>query len=294
MNSRRCVLVPLLAMLAGCGGVPPEPVPSRAPSSVIASSPRASATAEASPASPSEAAPTSSASPSPERPSAAAPTASASRSPSAVTRPLGHLGPLKPADFSSTVDNQWFPLVPGASWTLLGVKDRKRAEDVFTVLPTTEVVAGVECVIVSDDLSLNGVPTERTTAYFARHRDGSVWFFGEDIHHLNSKGQVISLDGSWRAGLDRAVPGLMMPAHPKVGDAFDQKTAHAHFEVLAVAKPVEVPAGAFPKTLVIEESDSSEPGIKARKFYAPSIGEVRDVSVGGPLEEMKLFEFRRP
>jgi hypothetical protein len=222
------------------------------------------------------------------------PTPTPSPSPTTAARPLGDLGPLDPADFSSTVDNGWYPLVVGSQWTYEGVKDRKRATDVFKVLATTEAVAGVTCVILQDDLALNGVPTERTTGYFAQHRDGSVWFFGEDIHELDAKGRVVGLDGSWRAGLDGATPGLMMPATPGVGDVFVQATAHAHFEVLSVAKAVKVPAGSYPAALLIEESDPEEPGLKARKYYVPQIGEVRDVSVGGPFEEMTLTAFRGP
>jgi hypothetical protein len=219
---------------------------------------------------------------------------SPSTSPSTAALPLGELGPLDPSTFSSLVDNQWYPLIPGTTWTMKGVKDRKRAVDVFKVLPATEDVAGVTCVVLEDDLSLNGVPTERTTGYFAQHRDGSVWFFGEDVHELNSKGRVVGLDGSWRAGLDGAVPGLMMPADPQRGDTYVQETAHAHFEVLAVDRSVKVPAGIFQTTLVIEESDPEEPGLKARKFYAPATGEIRDVSVGGPLEELSLIRYQRP
>ncbi len=276
MRHHRFVLAAgLVAVLAGCGGsgAVPSTVGSIGGASPVPSESAISTPVIASPA---------------------ASSPSLAPSASAPSRPLGDLGPLDPRTFSTTVDNRWFPLVPGTSWTLTGVKDRKRAEDVFEVLPKTEVVAGVTCVIVQDDLSLNGVPRERTTGYFAQHQDGSVWFFGEDVHKLDSNGRVVSLAGSWRAGLDGAVPGLTMPADPKAGDSFDQITAHAGFEVLAVDKSVKVPAGTFPMTLLIEESDPEEPGIKARKYYAPGLGEVRDVSVGGPLEEMKLAEYRRP
>lgn len=274
MKLRRSLLIPvLLASLGGCSG--PSPVPAPSPSAPVPGS-IPLATIEPSPTTASTAAP------SPSTPG-----------PSTAARPLGDLGPIVPSDFSTTVDNQWFPVVLGATWTLKGVKDRKRAEDVFRVLPGTEVVAGVTCVIVEDDLTLNGVPIERTTSYYAQHRDGSVWFFGEDVRQLNPKGQVSGLAGSWRAGLDGAVPGLTMPAQPKVGDKFSQKTAHARFEVLGVANPVKVPFGAFATTVLIEESDPEEPGIKARKYYAPTLGEVRDVSVGGPLEDMKLTTYSR-
>ena len=64
--------------------------------------------------------------------------------------------------------------------------------------------------------------------------------------------------------------------------------------MLAVGKLLKVPAGTFPQTVLIEESDPQEPGIKAHKYYGPGTGELRDVSVGGPLEELSLAQYRRP
>lgn len=276
MTARRSVLIPLLlALLVGCTTTSTGPTFTQGAAGPTGSPPAAT---------PSSLPAQSEPGPSPS----AVPTAST------ATRPLGDLGPIVPADFSSIVDNQWYPLAIGTSWTLEGVKDRKRAEDVFRVLPHTEEVAGVTCVIVEDDLTLNGVPIERTTSYYAQHRDGSVWFFGEDVHELNRAGAVVGLHGSWRAAVDGAVPGLTMPAAPRVGDKFSQTTAHAFFEVLGIDVPVKVPFADYPATLQIEESDPEEPGIKARKYYAPGFGEVWDVSIGGPLEEVKLVEYTRP
>jgi hypothetical protein len=208
--------------------------------------------------------------------------------------PLGELGPADPATFSTAVDNTWFPLPPGGRWTYKGVKDAKRAVDVFSVDGDTVVIDSVTCVSVTDDLSLNGVPIERTVSYFAQHDDGSVWFFGEDVHRLDRAGRVTGLDGSWRAGVDGAVPGLMMPADPAKGDTWKQVTAHAGFEVLTTTKAVDVPYGSYPDAVAIEESDPGEPGIKFRKYYVASVGPVWDVNVGGPLEEVKLTDFRQP
>jgi hypothetical protein len=40
--------------------------------------------------------------------------------------------------------------------------------------------------------------------------------------------------------------------------------------------------------VLIEEADPNEPGLLAHKYYVRDLGMVRDVSVGGPLEELKL------
>jgi hypothetical protein len=44
----------------------------------------------------------------------------------------------------------------------------------------------------------------------------------------------------------------------------------------------------------MEEADPTEPGLLAHKYYVRDIGMVRDVSVGGPLEELKLRSIQRP
>ena len=41
----------------------------------------------------------------------------------------------------ATIDNAWFPLIPGTSWTYQGVKDGEKAIDAVTVTRDTKMVA---------------------------------------------------------------------------------------------------------------------------------------------------------
>jgi len=221
-------------------------------------------------------------------PSAAAPSPAA-----APAGPLGVLGRVDAADFVAAVDNPWFPLRPGTVWTYIGVKDAKHATEIMTVLPGTTVIDGVPCVALQDDVTLNQVRVERTVTYHAQHRDGSVWLFGEDARQVDRKGNVRGIEGSWRAGLDGAVPDLLMPAAPAKGNVFDERTAELHITVLGTAEAVDVPEGRH-QGVLMEEADPTEPGLLAHKYYVRDIGMVRDVSVGGPLEELKLQSVQRP
>jgi hypothetical protein len=239
----------------------------------------------------------------PGTPSAAAsvpadePSASPSADPPPAAAPAGPLGVLDrvdPADFVAAVDNPWFPLRPGTVWTYIGVKNAKQATEVVTVLPGTTVIDGVPCVALQDDVTLNQVRVERTVSYYAQHRDGGVWFFGEDEHQVDRQGNVRGIEGSWRAGLDGAEPDLLMPAAPAKGNVFDERTAELHVTVLGVDETVNVPEGSHQGAVLLEEADPTEPGLLAHKYYVRDIGMVRDVSVGGPLEELKLQSVRRP
>ena len=61
---------------------------------------------------------------------------------------------IDPANFVRTVDNPWFPLVPGQSRVYEGVRDGKAAHEVFMVTAETKTILGVPCVVVRDSLAL--------------------------------------------------------------------------------------------------------------------------------------------
>ena len=220
-----------------------------------------------------------------------APTAAASTSPSAS-------GSIDPTDFVATVDNPWFPLIPGTVFTNTGMKDGKRAVDTFEVGHETMVIAGVTCVVIHDSLKLDGVLEERTSDYYGQDRAGNVWYFGEDTDELDAKGNVTTTEGSWHAGVDGAMPGIYMSADPAVGQSFAQEfyEGHAedHFRVKALAVHVKVPFGSYADALLTEEWTPLEPDVLDNKYYVRGIGQVREVAVKGDPEELSLARIQRP
>ena len=111
-------------------------------------------------------------------------------------------------DFSPKVDNPIFPLQPGRTLIYSGTKDGKKALNVFAITKRTKVIAGVTTRVVQDRLYLNNVLEERTADYYAQDKCGNVWYFGEDTATLDAAGHVVSTDGSFRAGVDGAQPGV--------------------------------------------------------------------------------------
>jgi hypothetical protein len=199
--------------------------------------------------------------------------------------------------FVRGVDNPWLPFRPGTEWVCRGVKDGKAARDVVTVTSRTRTIAGVRCVAVDDRLYLRGKLAERTTDWYAQDAHGSVWYFGEATAELDASGRVTSTEGSWRAGVNGARAGIVMPARPRVGQTFRQEYlkdhAEDHFRVLSVSAAVRVPYTSSKHALLTKEWTPLEPGVIDHKLYVRGIGMVEEQTVKGGDEQAKLVSFRR-
>ena len=204
---------------------------------------------------------------------------------------------IDPANFVATIDNPWFPLIPGTVLTYRGIKDGEVADETFTVTTKTKVVAGVTCVVVHDELKLGGELAETTDDWYVQDRDGNVWYFGEATQELEG-GKVVSTEGSWEGGVNGAEPGIYMPAHPTVGQSFIQEfyagQAEDHFVVLLTSTKVKVPLGSFSGVLLTAEWTPLEPDVLSEKFYVKGTGEVREVDVAGGDEKLDLTKVVRP
>jgi hypothetical protein len=154
---------------------------------------------------------------------------------------------IDPANFQATVDNPWFPLKPGFTYIYTGVKDGKPSRDVHVVTPSTRLIDGVPCAVVSDRLYLSGVLEEKTTDHYTQDLQGNVWYFGEATEELDTNGNVTSTEGSWLTGQDGALPGVFMEADPVVGHSFQQEYYAGHaedqYQVVSLASSVTVAPG---------------------------------------------------
>ena len=88
---------------------------------------------------------------------------------------------LNPADFTTEIDNPYWPMSPGARWEIR-VTDTEGSvqNEVITVTDRTRRIAdGVEARIVHDVVSEAGKPVEITDDWYAQDSDGNIWYFGE-------------------------------------------------------------------------------------------------------------------
>ena len=67
---------------------------------------------------------------------------------------------------------------------------------------------------------------EKTNDYFAQDKAGNVWYFGEDTKEFEN-GKVVSTEGTWRAGVDGATPGIIMLARRRSATNMTRRTPSA-------------------------------------------------------------------
>src|SRR5919197_5189741 len=155
-----------------------------------------------------------------------------------------------------------------------------------------KVILGVTCIEVRDRV-WNDELIEDTRDWYAQDKEGNVWYFGENAKEIDH-GLVVSLEGSWTAGVDFAKPGIIMEAHPATGDFYRQEfslgTAEDVAKVVSVDQDVSVPAGKFDDCLKTKDTSPLDPGVVEFKFYAPGVGQVleTDPSTGERLALIRI------
>jgi hypothetical protein len=212
----------------------------------------------------------------------------------AASRPPEGSEVWRPSDgsrFSARVDH---PLVPLASVPVTNFEGTERKLLVFRsevrvesrVLERTDSVAGVPVAVVDVKEYKDGQLVEHTLDYYAQDKEGNVWYLGERVDDI-AGGKVVGHRGEWLAGQDGARPGLFMPAHPKVGQTFQQERAPGVAEdrstVVAVGLEVRTPQGTFSDCIKTKDVAPLD-RVTEFKHYCPGVGLVREEGVGERLE----------
>lgn len=192
---------------------------------------------------------------------------------------------IEPAGFGPIIDNPWLPLVPGTTFVYEVEEDGELVLGEVTVTCDTRIVQGVTTTVVFDREWVDGVLAESTFDWFAQDLDGNVWYFGEDTQELDEDGNVISTEGSWEAGVDGAVAGIVMLADPAAGLSYQQEyaadVAEDRARILRVDAPASIGMGDYAECLKIKEWTPLSPGALEHKYYAPGVGLVQIVHVSG-------------
>jgi hypothetical protein len=200
---------------------------------------------------------------------------------------------LDPADFRPGSDHRYFPLAPGTQWRFRETDVEGSVQDVVvTVTSETRTLAnGVEALVVRDTVSEGNQLVEDTFDWYAQDTDGNVWYLGEETAEFED-GTLASREGSFEAGLDGALPGVVMPAEPAAGQEYRQEyyagQAEDNGAVLATGQQAEVPQGHFEEAVLTADTNALEPEVLEYKLYAPGVGLVLtlDVSGGSAREEL--------
>jgi hypothetical protein len=201
-----------------------------------------------------------------------------------------------PHDFVRAVDNRLFPLRPGTRLVYKGEADGETETNVTLVTHDRKEILGISAVVVLDRVFSHGELKERTLDWYAQDEDGNVWYLGEDTKEYEN-GRVVSTAGSWEAGVHGAKAGIIMLAHPHVGDQYRQEFLAGEAEdvsrVVAQGVDVTVPYGSFHHCLKTVEFTRLEPGIKEAKMFCPGVGFVKAKSIQGETGHLVLTSITR-
>jgi hypothetical protein len=208
---------------------------------------------------------------------------------------------LDPADFSTEIDNRYWPMAVGSRWVYRETDPEGAVQRVVvTVTKETKTIAnGVEARVVRDVVSEDGEPVEVTDDWYAQDSDGNIWYLGEDTAEYES-GKVVTREGSFEAGVDGAEAGIIMPADPEVGQTYRQEYYEGEAEdfasVLSLEARAMVQFGSFDgvlKTRDVNPLNEPRPAVE-HKFFAPGVGPVLVIGISGGGGREELISFRRP
>jgi hypothetical protein len=202
-------------------------------------------------------------------------------------------------DFASLMNpNRYYPLTIGNRWEYRGGSEINTLE----VLNETKQIEGVTCIVVNDQVFKDGQLVEDTDDWFAQARDGNVWYFGEEVKDFESfegddpvKPELVSIDGSFKWGRDGDKGGVIFRSSPKKGDVYIEEFSLGNAEDVTEVLSTAYAFGREPALdqlvpeqvakilcsagdcVVTRNFSLLEPGVFARKYYAPGIGVFLEV-----------------
>lgn len=187
------------------------------------------------------------------------------------------------------VRHPWLQLVPGRFWSYEGDEGGVPRREEVRVEPQGRVVDGIPCTTVLQHVFLDGVLVEETLHWYAQDSLGNVWQYGESSEEIAADGTRLPGD-SWEAGVDGALPRMILPTAPQVGDVYPAGDGD-EFVVLALDAVATVPFGTFEGCLEVLETNPDDPDDADLIIYAPDVGVISEsapdarielVAAGGP------------
>jgi hypothetical protein len=229
--------------------------------------------------------------------SSSTPTSGASgRAPATSSLPVGDKPfPINASDFSTSITNPYWPMKPGDHWVYreTNAEGEVQRNDVV-VMKQTKKIMGLDTVIVHDTVKLGGELTEDTYDWYAQDSEGNLWYFGEDTSEYEN-GKLKTKEGSWEAGKDGALPGIIMPANPQVGMTYREEYYKGHAEdgasIISTDALAKVPYGRFDHGIQTRNFSGIEPDVIEEKIYAKDVGIVLEITVSGGSDRSELMSF---
>jgi hypothetical protein len=206
--------------------------------------------------------------------------------------------PYDDCTFSDSGRNAYFSLNPGDRLVLEEEDDGETEVVQITVLRERKTIRfetpegerlAVRTRVVEEREWKNDELVEVSRNFFARCVEtNDVYYFGEDVD-IFEDGEIRH-DGAWRAGVDGALPGLIMPGSFLLGSRYYQEIAPDvaldRAEHVRMGFEVETDAGTFDECVEVVETSPLDAGSESVKVYCEEVGLVDDD--GAVLKEMDV------
>jgi hypothetical protein len=199
----------------------------------------------------------------------------------------------KIADFTNPtkITNPYLPLKPGTTLVYTGSFSGEPSATIFNITHDTKNILGVTTVVIDDTVIVKGVIEEHAIDWFAQDKLGNVWYFGEYVTHYQN-GVPVNHDGSWKAGVNGALPGIVMEAHPNVGDFYCQENAPGiaqdQAQVLSLHKSICTSASCPSDNVLQTEETSPLDTTIEDKFYASGVGQIKAKDVKNGVDKSEI------
>jgi hypothetical protein len=201
---------------------------------------------------------------------------------------------------SSIAPNPYFPMVPGTKRVFetidasgepieritVEVKDETKTIEYQGVQHKCAIINDVVEEIEMEEGEINYYVIEDTDDWYIQEESGTVWYMGEIVENkeldLDGKAELIDLEGSWKAGVEYAKPGILMQGNPDPASVFQNPyrqemalgEAEDVAEVIGFIPSITVRGVTYNNILKTNEYTPTEPGLGAYKYYAPGIGVI--------------------
>lgn len=185
---------------------------------------------------------------------------------------------IKPADFTAKITNKYFALPVGKKMTYEGTAQGGATERVeIEILAERKIIEGVETAIYLDREYKNGQLVEETRDYLAQHKNGDVWYFGEDVNNFLN-GVLLSHSGSFIHGHDGARAGIWMKAEQRVNDSYRQEyyvgKAEDMRDTVATGLTVATKLGTYSDCVKVYDWTPLEKKSREHKYYCPKVSSL--------------------
>lgn len=189
-----------------------------------------------------------------------------------------------PGDFTTTIDNQYWPLPVGATFAYMAETEDGCEYNKLTITGDTAVVDGYTTLVVRDqeweseecDVATATLAEDTLDYYAMEIATQNVWYFGEDTWAIDEDSEQCTDDGAWLAGEDDAEAGIVMLGSPSSGDRYQQEYWEDEAEdwgaVLRLNAKVSIDLVDFAACLMTREWTPLDPGEIEHKFYCPEEG----------------------